>query len=94
VDNVLELPGQGLDMTHKYDLHHWFICPVDKKNIDYRISLTSEFCIMVEDIEGFIDALPAEILQEQLVDDLKNKFSTAKICVVATHGRVRITSKK
>jgi hypothetical protein len=49
---------------------------------------------MVEDIESFIDALPAEILQEQLVDDLKNKFPTANICVVATHGRVRITSKK
>lgn len=79
---------------HRYELHQRFICPVDKKCIHYRISLTSEFMLMVEDIEGFIDALPAEMFQEQLVEDLKNKFSTATICVVATHGRVRITSKK
>ena len=80
-------------MTHKYELQHRFVCPVDKKSIDYRISLTSDFCIMVEEIEDFFNSYQTEALQEQLVQDLKGKFPTATICVIATHGRVRITSK-
>ncbi len=79
---------------HKYELIHRFICPIDQKCIHYKISLISEFMILVEDIEAFLNNHATEALQEQLVDDLKDKFPQAAICVVATHGRVRITSKK
>jgi len=79
---------------HKYEFKQCLICPVDKKEIDYRISLISDFCIMVEEIEDFFNSYQTEALQEQLVQDLKDKFPTATICVIATHGRVRITSKK
>jgi hypothetical protein len=79
---------------HKYELNCCLICPLDKKEIDYRISLTSEYLILVEAIEEFFKSYAVQALQEELVDDLKRKFPMATVTVVATHGRVRITSKK
>tara|TARA_R110002012_G_scaffold313641_1_gene525380 strand:+ start:957 stop:1199 length:243 start_codon:yes stop_codon:yes gene_type:complete len=79
---------------HKYELHQRFICPMDKKCIHYKISLTSAYMILVEDIQGFFAGYETEALQEQLVDDLKNEFPMAAVCVVATHNNVKITSRK
>jgi len=79
---------------HKYEFKQCLICPVDKKEIDYRIALTTEYLILVEEINEFFKSYAVQALQEELVDDLKRKFPLATVTVVATHGRVRITSKK
>jgi len=79
---------------HKYEFKQCLICPVDKQEIDYRIALTTEYLILVEEINEFFKSYAVQALQEELVDDLKRKFPMAIVTVVATHGRVRITSKK
>lgn len=78
-------------MTCTYELDAMCSCPVDSKPDYYRVTVTADRCVKVEDL---LAAVRAEGAKEQFQEDFTESLSRA-LCVrvqtVGSHSGVKTT---